>query len=85
MCSELPTDGEWKDAAGVVRVALTCWWWQGEPRSFLNHKLVLLGDTSVGKSCLAVRFVFPRHVAACARRLASLSALVDDRVTRVAL
>ena len=28
-----------------------------DPRSLLTHKLVLLGDTAVGKSCLAVRFV----------------------------
>lgn len=28
-----------------------------DPRNTLTHKLVLLGDTAVGKSCLAVRFV----------------------------
>jgi GTPase SAR1 family protein len=28
----------------------------GAPPPVVSHKLVLLGDTSVGKSCLVVRF-----------------------------
>ncbi len=45
----------WPDPVVPAVRALVCA--QVEPRSVLNHKLVLLGDTSVGKSCLAVRFV----------------------------
>lgn len=37
-----------------------------DSRPVVSHKLVLLGDTSVGKSCLVVRFC--RYVGSCARR-----------------